>query len=652
MSVGRLQSLRALLILLVFISVYQLFVSSRQCGNSGEGSFLSYCLSLPAVSQVEESGILPLNVSLTYTPRRILLGISSTLYFPVDERQRRHLIRNTYLDFDRIHSPNQPNRICSLQQFLLAIKESTSRSEALACHIIYTFILGPANDTIIPQVPHGSVLDHTYFPENLHEIDVTYLNVKESDGVAKRWAWFSYVSTFDAEKNFDYVVYTDAHVLVKPTIFLAENPLLLPSPESGSNILPLPPTKIYAGLPTERHKCVENKCPNLQGSYVMRRFVLLSRDLIDHVSMHLNQSRDKARVLRQRSAESSNESKRTDVPDVYIANAIFAYPAGPIANVSLQGLVAKTSRTNSVGDYLAAFDKYKDALTNYSDPKEESLVRASKGFEGERYGDGPRLLLGILSMDTPLERERREIIRETYIKAFHGSSTPNRICSVHQLIQKTVAERDCQAAYVFVLGGNPQGPKELVDINEDTGPLTVGSPNPSLASETDLVFLNIQENGKEGKSQTFFKYATTVIDDYSYFDYIGKTDTDTVLYPKSLLDKSLQEFPTFPNNMRVYGGDYRIKPSKETLNLGPAYMGGHFYLMSPDLARYITSPQCNRSALAVFSEDQSIGNFIHSWEQPIRRVSIPTFHYDHPVKKVSRMKSLWRKRQKPSKTKK
>ena len=67
--------------------------------------------------------------------------------------------------------------------------------------------------------------------------------------------------------------------------------------------------------------------------------------------------------------------------------------------------------------------------------------------------------------------------------------------------------------------------------------------------------------------------------------------------------------------------------------------------MSPDLARYITSSACNRTALAVYSEDQSIGNFIHSLDEPIRRIRIRTDYFDHPVKKVERMKAMWNKKQ-------
>ena len=66
-------------------------------------------------------------------------------------------------------------------------------------------------------------------------------------------------------------------------------------------------------------------------------------------------------------------------------------------------------------------------------------------------------------------------------------------------------------------------------------------------------------------------------------------------------------------------------------------------MLSPDLARFITSRACNRSALAVYSEDQSMGNFIHSLGEPIRRILIRDNILHHPVKRVDRLTTLWRK---------
>lgn len=66
-------------------------------------------------------------------------------------------------------------------------------------------------------------------------------------------------------------------------------------------------------------------------------------------------------------------------------------------------------------------------------------------------------------------------------------------------------------------------------------------------------------------------------------------------------------------------------------------------MLSPDLARYITSKHCNRSALAVFSEDQSVGNFVHALGEPIRRLWIREKILLHPIKRVDRLRTLWNK---------
>jgi hypothetical protein len=345
---------------------------------------------------------------------------------------------------------------------------------------------------------------------------------------------------------------------------------------------------------------------------------------------------------------------------VAIANLLHQDDAHPnnnnniVVNVSLlSGLVPKPSVKDMPGHFLDVWDKYKDSLVTYDDPNEVAWVE-SKVPPPVHNNDGnnrtAKLLLGIFTMDSPTETERRAMIRKTYLGYFaKGKKTPHRICSLQELVADSSLASECQMAYTFVMGGNPNGPKELVEFNA-SHPMTVDNPQSNSSTSTsttlqekDIVYLNIQENMKEGKSQTWFKYATTVLDDHHYFDYIGKTDGDTLIYPNLFLKFTLNPLPIFPNNMRSYGGDYRIKPSTKGLNIGPVYMGGHLYFMSPDLARFITSPNCNRTALAVFSEDQSIGNFIHSHPLPIRRIRMSTRYFMHPVKKVKRWRTLWKK---------
>ena len=112
--------------------------------------------------------------------------------------------------------------------------------------------------------------------------------------------------------------------------------------------------------------------------------------------------------------------------------------------------------------------------------------------------------------------------------------TPNTICSLFDLVQAGPSSplvQDCRLAYVFVIGANPNGPTQLLEFN-DTYPLALQpsqakpylSMNPSL--ENDIVYLNIAENGKFGKSPTWFKHGLTMMQQHSFlqFDYIIKTD--------------------------------------------------------------------------------------------------------------------------------
>ena len=224
-----------------------------------------------------------------------------------------------------------------------------------------------------------------------------------------------------------------------------------------------------------------------------------------------------------------------------------------------------------------------------------------------------------------LEAQRRQLVRETYLSYFNQSTTREnrRICALHEIVNKT-SEVDharlldeCQLAYVFVAGGNPEGLKERVDYS-DLEPMTV----PSNLTEQDIVLLNIQENMKEGKSQTYLKYATTVIDDHVYFDYVAKTDSDTLIFTEKFLNFEINRLPSFPDNVRVYGGCNLVSRKEYGEFKGPIYFAGSLYLMSVDLAKYVTSPACDRKHMALYSEDQSMGNFVHSHPLPLRRIKM------------------------------
>lgn len=327
--------------------------------------------------------------------------------------------------------------------------------------------------------------------------------------------------------------------------------------------------------------------------------------------------------------------------------------------IGLPDVVSKVPK-GTFGDLLIqAWDAYKDKhLVTYQDA---DRVRANRQTDLTKCRYGPRVLLGIMTiLDYDLEVQRREVIRETYLNYFNQSQTEGyRICALHNLIDKTHPDHDhlvseCQLAYVFVVGGNSLGVKERVDYS-DSEPMTLPLKN---LSETDLVLLNIQENMKEGKSQTFMKYAVTIIDDHIYFDYVAKTDSDTLIFTERFLNQDVRHLPSFPDNVRVYGGCNLVSRNEYGETKGPIYFVGSLYFMSVDMARYVTSPACNRSRMAVYSEDQSMGNFIHSHPQPIHRMKLafPAPFKDrrrgkedvwddstsrHPLKDIGAFRAAW-----------
>jgi hypothetical protein len=310
-------------------------------------------------------------------------------------------------------------------------------------------------------------------------------------------------------------------------------------------------------------------------------------------------------------------------PVIEISNQLLPIQPQSIVRVPTQHDPVLKVAKGTFGDLLIErWDVYKDKhLVTYQDPKEEALVRANPRTDLTKCRHGPRVLLGIMSvLGNDLEAQRRQVVRETYLSYFNQSTKEeHRICALFDLIDQTRKGHsrlveECQLAYVFVAGGNPDGELERVNYS-DSEPMTL----PSNMSESDVVLLNIRENMKQGKSQTYLKYATTIIDEHVYFDYVAKTDSDTIIFPEQFLNHEISRLPSFPENIRVYVGCNLVSRNEYGDIKGSIYFSGALYLMSVDLARYVTSEQCDRKRIAVNSEDQSMGNFVHSHPLPLHR---------------------------------
>jgi hypothetical protein len=231
--------------------------------------------------------------------------------------------------------------------------------------------------------------------------------------------------------------------------------------------------------------------------------------------------------------------------------------------------------------------------------------------------------------------KRRRLVRETYLSFYKHTTTPNRICSLVDVLNGIVSLDDvqdgaCVITYVFFVGGNPSGPTELMKPNSSYPILIDG--NDDFSDEGDIISLNIKENLEDGKSQTWFKYASMVVKENPSFDYIVKVDSDTLVFPPTFLDIMYRRLPRRPDNQRVYGGlphdkdacDPKVNDTHSCpLHLkGGLYMAGSLYWMSPDLADFITSDRVNRKAISIGHEDVDIGNFIFSHPQQVNVIQI------------------------------
>jgi len=346
-------------------------------------------------------------------------------------------------------------------------------------------------------------------------------------------------------------------------------------------------------------------------------------------------------------------------------------------------------------DFEGKWETYKDDLVIYEPLYVESTLHNSSSIEENNaslpddvlvpnrangiptsinYRRRPKILLSIFTMDSPLEAERRSTIRRTYLSYFqrrynNDTLEQDTICSLPSALNNTHLWERCQLVYVFVIGGNASAPEDMVNTfnrnNFDQQPLRVES-FPLLEEPAsldgrremendDIVFLNLKENMNDGKSQSWFLYATQLASERNMiFDYIAKMDSDTLFVPDVFMDTCFRHLPIFPNNAQIFGGNRMIvKKNSDAIDLlAPHYYQGSFYILSWDMARFITSVDCNRTMLdrygarRQFSEDKSIGNFVFSHPKPIRRLPAAcnqrkTKWYYHPLKDPTEFTAFW-----------
>lgn len=256
------------------------------------------------------------------------------------------------------------------------------------------------------------------------------------------------------------------------------------------------------------------------------------------------------------------------------------------------------------------------------------------------------------------ETDRRAMLRSTYLNYFrkHGRiNEKNRICSLHEIVNKDITFERCQIAYTFVMGQSqnpPSGNRTELLSTTTTAEMT----RPPM--EPDIVSLDILENGKYGKSPTWFRYATLLAKEHNLpVDYIIKTDSDTLIIPARFIRWVVeQEAKVDYDRSHVYGGMPLDKkacgwPLHEDCQylVAPYFHGGGLYFTSLDVAEYIVSDQCPRKTLFLPHEDVTMGNYVYSMVnttgKDIHSFSNPNAYastWKHPIKDPKRIRTLWR----------
>lgn len=153
-----------------------------------------------------------------------------------------------------------------------------------------------------------------------------------------------------------------------------------------------------------------------------------------------------------------------------------------------------------------------------------------------------RVLMGVFCRSEDIEYQ--EMFRSLF--SLHPA-----VCSLgsyeRDLLQKSAST--CEFIYTFVMGGREDvnAPTEMLD-QDNHGPLV-------LEKVEDQLVLNIKENMNDGKSQTWFYFASTVMsDEYLGFDYVGKMDTDSLVYIDQYFRFADSYLHPSPYNQRTMAG--------------------------------------------------------------------------------------------------
>ncbi len=217
-------------------------------------------------------------------------------------------------------------------------------------------------------------------------------------------------------------------------------------------------------------------------------------------------------------------------------------------------------------------------------------------------------LLGIFTNLEQEQKVNRERMRNTYLNV-----DDPRVCPLGEYInqKKELMIAPCRIPYVFVVGGAPDRPPAHLDDE----PLEVDSTIVAGASEdeTDIVYLNISENGTHGKSAAYLKWAASIGSPLQ-IDFVAKSAPSTLIDMALLMDFIDLDLPPSPYNRRSYGGS----------PWGYFWEGGYyatspFYFMSIDIATFV-----GKTKKIDWEEQEAhdIGRLIFKHPKPIKFINL------------------------------
>lgn len=294
-----------------------------------------------------------------------------------------------------------------------------------------------------------------------------------------------------------------------------------------------------------------------------------------------------------------------------------------------------------------------------SQPMSSELTSKENGLESPKF----RMLLGIFSTESTKERHRRTLIKNTYLSfpkfmyRYNVTTLPTKythVCSLREYWHGNMTRRnDCQLLYTWVVGAakksDPKATTEYLTLNQEQEdrPMTISKPS---SSDPDTTYLNIIENMNEGKSQTWFKYASSEIPEDFQIDLIAKVDTDCLVYPTILLS----EIERIRKEMNLSLPLHRIYGGSRQRGTDLSYMQGGFYFLSRDVARYITSDQCQRDQIIEEykpqynnkrAEDVEISRFVRTFPGQVREIVLEretAYYHESKLKRADVFRDNWK----------